>query len=130
MKTPFDLDKIYNKLPKEKTELSIEKIELALDDYKPLLSDLDKIENEGKSIKKELDKLEPKFRKLRNELGKLSVRAGKVEDVASNQIQSDVKALKKLGIKDNRDFFDLYRKVTSKSKNIQQFLESSRRQFS
>ena len=30
MKTPFDLDKIYNKLPKEKTELSVEKVELSL----------------------------------------------------------------------------------------------------
>ena len=30
MKTPQDLDKIYNRLPQEKTELSVEKITLGL----------------------------------------------------------------------------------------------------
>ena len=42
MKTPQDLDKIYNKLPKEKTELATQKIELGLvDEVKKAASNIE-----------------------------------------------------------------------------------------
>ena len=51
MKTPFDLDKIYNKLPKEKTELSVKKVELAI------MKDLQKATNKYIKEKKSFDNI-------------------------------------------------------------------------
>jgi len=42
MKTPQELDKIYNRLPKEKTELSVEKVELAQYDFTEFKKQYDK----------------------------------------------------------------------------------------
>jgi uncharacterized phage infection (PIP) family protein YhgE len=42
MKTPQELDKIYNRLPKEKIELSVEKVELAQYDFTEFKKQYDK----------------------------------------------------------------------------------------
>ena len=56
MKTPQELDKIYNKLPKEKIELSVEKVELA---RKPqsILNDIEKLDQKMRVEEGRMDKV-------------------------------------------------------------------------
>ena len=56
MKTPQDLDKIYNKLPKEKTELSVNKVELGIaDEITKKMAGAEKLID---AVKKNFDKVE------------------------------------------------------------------------
>jgi DNA repair ATPase RecN len=99
MKTPFDLDKIYNKLPQEKTELSVEKVELSLmDDYLSLekkyykaqddaLDPFDKIEGQLKQMIKScyaIKPLEEKLNKIAKNIMEQSKELGVKSKVSNN----------------------------------------------
>ena len=64
MKTPQELDKIYNRLPKEKIELSVEKVELAIGDELRGLSS--KVESLRKNVEKNLDNAFTPIRRIEN----------------------------------------------------------------
>tara|TARA_R110001592_G_scaffold100715_1_gene285635 strand:- start:433 stop:795 length:363 start_codon:yes stop_codon:yes gene_type:complete len=80
MKTPFDLDKIYNKLPQEKTELSIEKVELgAIDD---LRNDYKRIATKAVPLKRIIEKAANELEEVSNDLDKVQSNAKKLEGMA------------------------------------------------
>jgi len=57
MNTPQELEKIYNKLPKEKIELAIHKVALGLvDDIQSLVDDIEDSVKFTEKLRKELDK--------------------------------------------------------------------------
>ena len=57
MNTPQELEKIYNKLPKEKVALAIHKVALGLvDDIQSLVDDIEDSVKEAEKLRKALDK--------------------------------------------------------------------------
>ena len=83
MKTPFDLDKIYNKLPQEKTELSVEKVELA---RKPqsILSEANKLDSKLRGMESKVEKAYLNYKQSQKEwvsnLSNIEQDADKLED--------------------------------------------------
>jgi len=104
MKTPQELDKIYNRLPKEKTELS--KVELAVaDDIKKLasqakseLNDLKNFEKYGLAFKKNLTNLFQEGEKLEKLMIKAAKNADKTVERSFKVIDKADDAAKALGV--------------------------------
>tara|TARA_R110002020_G_scaffold372560_1_gene584004 strand:- start:579 stop:1010 length:432 start_codon:yes stop_codon:yes gene_type:complete len=93
MKTPNELKKIYNRLPKDKTELAIHKVELNL------VQDLDKLNDEiqddidgAKDLENEIDSQAAKIRDLIDELRKTAEEAKDYQENLKGW-GSEVKAL-------------------------------------
>ena len=107
MKTPQDLDKIYNKLPKEKTELS--KVELAIaDDVKKLasqskaeLNELRTFEKRGLAFQKNLTKLFQEGEKLEKVMIKAANNSDKTVDRVIKVMDKADDAAKALGVSPN-----------------------------
>lgn len=99
-----NLDKIYNKFPKDKTELA--KIELAIaDDIKGLISqlkaksgDLKKAEKLGLDYRKRVDQLFKEGDKIETSLKKQQGSGDKLVDKAIKLEQKAEKAAKDLGV--------------------------------
>jgi len=83
MKTPQELDKIYNKLPNGKTELSVEKVELA---RKPqsILSEANKLDSKLKGMESKVEKAYLNYKQSQKEwvsnLSNIEQDADKLED--------------------------------------------------
>ncbi len=109
MKTPFDLDKIYNKLPKEKTELSVEKVALGLIDdiradiaqaNKGAMKGIDMIESAKKPLENSLRDNKSLFKKL--QITKKSAIELGVKDILKEvqkyerQVDENIKSINKI----------------------------------
>jgi len=95
MKTPQELDKIYNRLPKEKTELSVEKVELNT------LSDLTKSDTKIKSFLKKYSKIlaeVKEFSKTINRAKEFLDEGQKLEQANVKIAQKFVAEFKELGL--------------------------------
>jgi predicted transcriptional regulator len=104
MKTPQELDKIYNRLPQEKTELSVEKVELSLIKelltiHSALLKVQDEIDNNlSKSIKLAIrgdigiNKFKKKFTSAESLAKELGIA---VSNTALQKLISDIDKLEK-----------------------------------
>ena len=90
MKTPQELDKIYNRLPKEKTELSVEKVELGIgDDLGKLMSKLEKSAAADKKFEKEISEYNKKQKSLVKEIEKTEISRDKLEDKGQKMISEN-----------------------------------------
>ena len=94
MKTPNELNKIYNRLPKEKIELSkveLKRIELGIvDDLGKAMSNLEKAVVAEKELKKEIDTINKTSKSLIKEIQKVEGLRNKVEEKGEKIVkQSD-----------------------------------------
>jgi len=112
MKTPKELSKIYNRLPKDKTELA--KVELGIvDDLGKAMSKLEKTANDEKEYQKlakennsevkDLIKIIKKAETSRNKLmdrgEKIEKQSDEIYDEVNNILEKATKAAKELGVK-------------------------------
>tara|TARA_R110000822_G_scaffold220605_6_gene354547 strand:- start:97 stop:531 length:435 start_codon:yes stop_codon:yes gene_type:complete len=112
MKTPKELSKIYNRLPKDKTELA--KVELGIvDDLGKAMSKLEKTANDEKEYQKlakennsevkDLIKIIKKAETSRNKLmdrgEKIEKQSDEIFDEVNNILEKATKAAKELGVK-------------------------------
>jgi len=103
---------VYNRLfsKVEKTELESQKVELAIDDYKKYLSEVEQL---SKQVESEIDDLLKRFESInadRTKIRKKSVSLGNIKREAEKQVNKDIKAAKDLGI-DGKVFYKEYQKV-------------------
>ena len=103
---------VYNRLfsKEEKTELESQKVELAIDDYKKYLSEVEQL---SKQVESEIDDLLKRFESInadRTKIRKKSVSLGNIKREAEKQVNKDIKAAKDLGI-DGQVFYKEYQKV-------------------
>lgn len=104
---------VYNRLFSEpkKTELESHKVELAIDDYKKYLSEVEQLSNQ---IESEIDDLLKRFESINTDRAKIrkkSISLGDIQRAAEKQVNKDIKIAKDLGI-DGQVFYKEYRKVT------------------
>ena len=112
MKTPKELSKIYNRLPKDKTELA--KVELGIvDDLGKAMSKLEKTANDEKEYQKlakennsevtDLIKIIKKAETSRNKLmdrgEKIEKQSDEIYDEVNKILEKATKAAKELGVK-------------------------------
>jgi len=105
MNTPKELEKIYNKLPKEKVEL--EKVQLGIVDdvsaklkqVKQELSNLNNIEKELNTGKKEFIALQKKMLKMEDSAKNKAEKAEKLSGSAATLVNKAYKAANDLGVK-------------------------------
>jgi biotin operon repressor len=107
MKTPNELKKIYNRLPKDKTELAkAEKIELSLaGDIKKSLNSLKGLMKKGESMR---SKMETSYEKVQTQIDKLEDMGKpaeslmseiyKLTDAGKDLLQKAAAAAKELGV--------------------------------
>ena len=134
MKTPQELNKIYNRLPKDKVELATEKIELGL---------VDDIETAITNLKKEmgvLDDIEQSQFDALVIIRKAITNAQKIDDKNKNTVKKSISladdsaklitkaknAAKELGVKDSdikglKELFSVIDDIDQKSEEIQGF---------
>ena len=134
MKTPQELNKIYNRLPKEKVELATEKIELGL---------VDDIETAITNLKKQmgvLDDIEKNQFDALVIIRKAITNAQKIDDKNKNTVKKSISladdsvklitkaknAAKELGVKDSdikglKELFSVIDDIDQKSEEIQGF---------
>ena len=105
MNTPKELEKIYNKLPKEKVEL--EKVQLGIVDdvsaklkqVKQELSNLNNIEKELNTGKKEFIALQKKMLKMEDSAKNKAEKAEKLSGSVATLVNKAYKAANDLGVK-------------------------------
>ena len=129
MKTPQDLNKIYNKLPMDKTELT--KVELSIaSDLDSSVSKLEKavaaekqwnaaVKSNNASTKeiiKQVQKAENERNKLMNSGEKIDQQSIDLHEVANDLLMKADKAAKELGVKP--DGIGSYKKVDALMKKI------------
>lgn len=106
MKTPKELNKIYDRLPKDKTALSTQKIELALvDDLGQALTkgqitrkNIIDEDDKAKVMEKEIAAIKKSAAKVQTNALKLVGVADKFYDSASKLLEKSDKAAKDLGV--------------------------------
>ena len=104
---------VYNRLfsKEEKTELEAHKVELAIDDYKKYLSEVEQLSNQ---IESEIDDLLKRFESINTDRAKIrkkSMSLDKIKKDAEKQVNKDIKIAKDLGI-DGQVFYKEYQKGT------------------
>lgn len=125
MKTPKELQKIYNKLPKEKVEL--EKVELGiLDDLQKYTKGLNKYQSEGDGLVQRSERIKAELKETQDAIYKWSdVGESIANDLASDLVKFE-KAAKDLGVAPNsvkefvnaNDAFKTYAKLDQKYQEI------------
>jgi|SaaInlStandDraft_1057018.scaffolds.fasta_scaffold12440_4 hypothetical protein len=103
MKTPNELKKIYNRLPKDKTELGNHKVELGfIDDAKQILSNV-------KNSKQILSDVELASKQASKEYVNLKIRIEKVKDTFKTVIgaESDINKIEKISSKGDKVLKDI-----------------------
>jgi len=112
MKTPNELKKIYNRLPKHKTDLAkvelgivddlgkaMSKLEKAVVDEKEYIKAVDAINKTQKSLIKEIQKVEGSRNKLEEKGEKLVKQSDSVFDQVDDILDKARNAAKELGVK-------------------------------
>jgi len=100
MKTPKELNKIYDKFPKDKTELSTNKVELAiLDDLKKYAKGLDKYESEGEGLVERGARLKEGIKETQSAIYKWSDLGESIANDLASDLTKFEKAAEELGVK-------------------------------
>ena len=105
MNTPKELQKIYNKLPKEKVELKkvqlgiVDDVSAKLKQVKQELSNLNNIEKELNTGKKEFIALQKKMLKMEDSAKNKAEKAEKLSGSAATLVNKAYKAANDLGVK-------------------------------
>tara|TARA_R110000803_G_scaffold184460_1_gene246815 strand:+ start:204 stop:596 length:393 start_codon:yes stop_codon:yes gene_type:complete len=98
MKTPNELNKIYDRLPKEKIELS--KVELGLvDDLKKYTQGLAKYENEGEGLVSRANRILSELKETQKAIYKWSDVGESIANDLSSELVKAEKAAEELGVK-------------------------------
>jgi len=104
MKTPNELNKIYNRLPKDKTELA--KVELGIvDDLGKAMSKLEKSVVSDKEFEKSITEFNKKQNALVKEIQKMESAKDKLEEKGQKMLNQ------------NNDIFDRVDGILDKAKN-------------
>tara|TARA_R110000823_G_C15676903_1_gene473772 strand:+ start:19 stop:420 length:402 start_codon:yes stop_codon:yes gene_type:complete len=100
MKTPKEINKIYDRLPKQKVELNATKVELGvLDDLKKYSKGLSKYESEGEGLVARGKRLKEELSETQSAIYKWSDLGKSIADDAASDLVKFEKAAKELGIK-------------------------------